>query len=82
MFKCNVHRSYFDNVLCTNSELFFPKIPANDVSHIKDGQKKMDGYKDDRFPADRVPHEMVGQSNLTACQEVQRPLQIISLYFK
>ena len=42
----------------------------------------MDGYIDDRFPADMVFHEMASQSNPTTSQEVQRPLQIISLYFK
>ena len=42
---------------------------------------KMDGYIDDRFPADMVFHEMASQSNPTTSQEVQRPLQIISLHF-
>ncbi|KAL5540608.1 hypothetical protein UlMin_043183 [Ulmus minor] len=44
-------------------------IQDDDISHAEDGQKKMDGYKDVRFPADRVSHEMAGQSNPTPSQE-------------
>ncbi|KAL5580269.1 hypothetical protein UlMin_012711 [Ulmus minor] len=64
------------------SSLFCPEILANDVSHIEDGQKKMDGYKDDRFPADRVPHEMQRSNAILPIHFSLLPLLIFCLKFR